>query len=461
MGCFLFEFSLTGRVLKEQNMEGVKVLKFGGTSVKTIGRIQHVAEIVAERARHSKIIVVVSAMGDTTDHLLSLARQCSNTPDQRELDVLLSIGEQKSIALLALALRDIGVKARSFTGQQLGIATDGTHNNARILDINTKFIDDALIESDVLVVAGFQGINSVGDITTLGRGGSDTTAVALAVANGGCACDIYTDVDGIYTSDPNKLSEARLLRQASYDDVLALARLGAQVLHPRAVELAQLYNVQLRVRNTFNQDDEGTLIEGANMIEPIRKSAGVAVDQQVACVNALNVPEDLPLLSELTDALCKEGISVETVAQIGLPGDNAKVLACAVRASEVEKAVQCFTKFKEKYPQISVVAELDIAKVSLIGRGFASDTVLTSNVISLLDRNGVHIRLVSTTENSLSCWVAKSVAQKASELLHNSFCIDVAVGHTSGQTISAHSSNASSGSVAAIRTSSAFRRALA
>ncbi len=428
-------------------MASVKVLKFGGTSVKTIGRIQHVAEIVAERALKSKLIVVVSAMGDTTDHLLSLAKQCASTPDRRELDVLLSIGEQQSIALLALALRDIGVKARSFTGQQLGIETDETHNDARILDINADFIAQALVDSDVLVVAGFQGINSAGDITTLGRGGSDTTAVALAVANGGCDCDIYTDVDGIYTSDPNQVAKARLLTTASYDEVLTMAQLGAQVLHPRAVELAQHYNVRLRVRNTFNKDDEGTLIEGANMIEPIRKSAGVAVDQQVACVNALNVPEELPLLSELTTALCAENIAVETIAQIRLPGNNAKVLACAVRASEVETAVKCLTKFKEGSPQISVVAELDIAKVSLIGRGCAGDTTLTSNVISLLDRNGVQIRLVSTTENSLSCWVSKSSAQRASELLHNHFCIDT-------ETVA-------SSEIAEIRTALSYRLALA
>ena len=428
-------------------MAAVKVLKFGGTSVKTIGRMQHVAEIIAERSKDSKLIVVVSAMGDTTDHLLNLAKQCAIAPDERELDVLLSIGEQQSIALLSMTLRDLGVSARSFTGPQLGITTDDTHTNARILDINGEFLRQALTESDVLVVAGFQGSNAAGDITTLGRGGSDTTAVALAVASGGCECDIYTDVDGIYTSDPNLISDAQLLRVASYEEVLAMARLGAQVLHPRAVELAQHYGIPLRVRNTFKKEDEGTLIEGVDMIEPIRKTIGVAVDKQVACVNALNVPDELPLLSELSNALGAEHVTVETITQIKLPGGDGKVLACAVRASEVERAIKCFTKVKERFPEVSVVAELDIAKVSLIGRGCAGDAHLISEVISLLDRHAINIRLVSSSDTSLSCWVAKSAAEKASELLHSAFCIDT--------------TNAQTNAVSKIRTASAYRLALA
>jgi len=246
-------------------MSEVKVLKFGGTSVKTIGRILHVAKIISERAQRSKLIVVVSAMGDTTDYLLGLANHCSSKPDRRELDVLLSTGEQQSIALLSLVLCDMGIKARSFTGPQVGIRTDHNHNDARIVEIDALRLQALLKENDVLVVAGFQGASPDGDITTLGRGGSDTTAVALAAACRACECDIYTDVDGVYTDDPNKVRSARLLPTVSYDQMLAMARQGAQVLHPRAVELAKEHRVKLRVRSTFNCDHDGTLIAEVNV----------------------------------------------------------------------------------------------------------------------------------------------------------------------------------------------------
>lgn len=259
-------------------MSNISVLKFGGTSVKTIGRIAHVAEIVAKRARISKVIVVVSAMGDTTDYLVNLAKQCCAAPDRRELDVLLATGEQTSIALLALTLKKMGIKARSFTGPQLGIVTDSEHTDARIIDIRSEVIHKLLQENDVLVVAGFQGVNESGDITTLGRGGSDTTAVALAAASGARDCEIYTDVDGVYTADPNKVKDAMLLPEISYDEIFQMARLGAQVLHHRAIMLAKQYNIRVRVRNTFKPDDCGSLVQGSNepeavvtMAKPVRE----------------------------------------------------------------------------------------------------------------------------------------------------------------------------------------------
>ena len=244
------------------NLPSVSVLKFGGTSVKNIARIQHVAEIVKERLKHGKVLVVVSAMGDTTDYLLKLAHQCAKSPDQRELDSLLSTGEHISITLLSMMLKSLDVSARSVTAYQLGIFTENVHNKARIIDIKTDNLAEAFQTCDALVVAGFQGVTANGDITTLGRGGSDTTAVALAAAAGAKYCDIYTDVDGIYTSAPNKIPKARLLERISYGEVVEMARLGAQVIHPRAVELARQYGVILRVRNTFKPDHEGTSIDG-------------------------------------------------------------------------------------------------------------------------------------------------------------------------------------------------------
>jgi aspartate kinase len=242
----------------------IAVLKFGGTSVKNIGRIQHVCDVIAPIAKNKKLIVVVSAMGDTTDTLLKLANQCVSTPDVRELDLLLATGEQVSVALVALCLRDRGLRARSFTGSQIGIVTDNQHSCARVRDIDTDLIEDLFVDNDVLVVAGFQGISETGAVTTLGRGGSDTTAVALAAAIGCDRCDIYTDVDGVYSADPNVVDDAEFLSTLSYDELLEKAQQGAQVVHARAVELAKRYALRLQVRNTFNPECGGTQIDDCN-----------------------------------------------------------------------------------------------------------------------------------------------------------------------------------------------------
>lgn len=244
-------------------MENIEVLKFGGTSVKSVARIKHVAEVIARR-QSAKCLVVVSAMGNTTDHLLSLGLECCNAPDGRELDLLLSSGEQVSIALLCLALQALGVNARSFTGFQIGVYTDDVHKDARILYIDPVRLHRALEQHDVVVVAGFQGTTFDGQITTLGRGGSDISAVALAAAAGSNRCEIYTDVDGVYSSDPNVDPGAKFFEWLCYEDALRLARNGAQVIHPRAVELAMEKSVQLRIRNTFNPDHQGTLVAGAD-----------------------------------------------------------------------------------------------------------------------------------------------------------------------------------------------------
>lgn len=238
----------------------VAVLKFGGTSVKSVARMQHVADIIEKKCAQEKTIVVVSAMGHTTDHLIDLARQCEGEPDKRELDVLLSTGEQVSIALLSIILKARGVRAKSFTGAQIGVLTEDEFGAAKIVCIDPWKLTCALEDVDVAVVAGFQGVTLGGDITTLGRGGSDTSAVALAAAANASVCEIYTDVDGIFTSDPNKDENAELFDQIDYDDCLKLVRAGAQVMHDRSIILAQQYGVNVRVRNTFKPEHCGTLI---------------------------------------------------------------------------------------------------------------------------------------------------------------------------------------------------------
>lgn len=282
--------------LREQQLNfapGVAVLKFGGSSVKSVGRMQHVVSLIANRCRNQKVLVVVSAMGDTTDHLHTLALQCSADPDKRELDVLLATGEQVSIALLSILLKAAGIKAKSFTGTQIGLLTESSHGRARILLVDLEIVAQSLAENDVVVVAGFQGVTVDGDITTLGRGGSDTTAVALAVAAGAAECEIYTDVDGIFTCDPNKDPLARQIPNIDYDDCLAIVRGGAQVMHDRSIVLAQQYGLKVRVKNTFKPDHLGTLIE-----QPQAKLAAVVGGERFF---------GLPLRDELSSArICRE-----------------------------------------------------------------------------------------------------------------------------------------------------------
>jgi aspartate kinase len=248
------------RVNNQTNIQSIAVLKFGGTSVRGIGRMQNVAQIVQSFSKQQKTIVVVSAMGDTTDHLYQLALRCAEQPDKRELDVLLSTGEQVSIALLTMILKSCGVRAKSFTGQQIGVLTEAEHGCARILTVDAPHILEELQDNDVIVVAGFQGSTVDGDITTLGRGGSDTSAVALAAAVGAGVCHIFTDVDGVFTADPNKVAGAVLIPEIGYDHCFEMARAGAQVIHDRSVTLAKQHGVQIRVRNTFNPGHPGTLI---------------------------------------------------------------------------------------------------------------------------------------------------------------------------------------------------------
>src|SRR4030095_13855982 len=237
------------------------VQKFGGTSVKSLARIRNVASIIARAAEATPVVAVVSAVGDTTDYLIKLALQASNSPSRRELDALLATGEQISAALVAMSLGGVNVRAVSLTGAQLGITTESIHSAARIVDINTERVRRHLEDGFVVVAAGFQGATPEGDTTTLGRGGSDTTAVALAAALGASACDIFTDVNGVYTADPNIVPTARLLREISYEEMLEMARVWAQVLHPRAVELARKHRMPVRVRNTFDPQHEGTILK--------------------------------------------------------------------------------------------------------------------------------------------------------------------------------------------------------
>lgn len=398
----------------------IQVLKFGGTSVKSIGRIEHVAGIVQDRAKQSKVIVVVSAMGDTTDYLLKMAKSCSNNPEKRELDLLLSTGEEVSIALLAMKLRDLGVQARSLTGGQVGIFTESIHTNARIVDIRKESLIDRLKDDDVLVVAGFQGITETGDITTLGRGGSDTTAVALAAAVDAEGCDIYTDVDGIYTTDPNLVKDAALLRQVSYGEVLEMARLGAKVLHPRAVELARQYDVKLRVRNTFKPEDKGTLIVGGEM-EIFRAISSVAIDKDQAAVAIMDVPDQPGIAGKITNALAKRNIGVDMIVQSFHPSMEHNSITFTVSGDVKEEAVSVLEELASQLGARAVQVDADCAKVSLIGAGLVEQPDIPARMFTTLGENQINIKMISTSEMKISCIVSRDAAEKAARLIHEAF----------------------------------------
>lgn len=398
----------------------ISVLKFGGTSVKNISRIHHVADVVA-KCGSAKSVVVVSAMGDTTDYLYSLAKQCATVPNKRELDLLLSTGEQVSIALLALTLQEKGINAKSFTGSQIGITTDNSHSTARILDICRDTLKKALEDHDVVVVAGFQGLSESGEITTLGRGGSDTTAVALAAACGATTCDIYTDVDGIFTTDPNKIAEAQIIPTICYDEVLELARVGAQVLHPRAVELAKEYNIQVRVRNTFKPAHQGTIINGENKVERVRKVSGIAVDGNQAHVTFTGVPVDFPFIGTTLDCLGKQNVSVDMVSQNIDFANRTKCLSLAIKYEDLDSAILILQELKQACGANDLIVDKEVAKVSIIGAGLGNSQEASTKLLSVLEDHSIYVKLLYCGESRISCLIPTAAANHAAALLHREF----------------------------------------
>lgn len=399
----------------------ISVVKFGGTSVKNIARIQHVAELIDKRTAEGKVLAVVSAMGDTTDYLLKLAGQCTKNPDRRELDSLLSTGEQISITLLAMVLKGMGITARSFTAYQVGIFTESVHSKARIVDVKTETLQKAFETCDVVVVAGFQGVTDDGDITTLGRGGSDTTACALAAAVGADVCDIYTDVDGIYTADPNVIPTAKLLSRVSYAEVIEMARLGAQVIHPRAVELARQYKVKMRVRNTFKPNHEGTVIDGGDDMEIYRTISGVATDKDQACVSIMDVPDKPGIAGKIMRKLADNHIVIDMIMQAFHPTAGHNNITFTVGAADLDQTISTLESMKDELGAKEVVADPDIAKVSLIGAGLAGQPGIAATVFAAFGDAGINIKMIATSEMKLTCVVSSGDADRAATIMHESF----------------------------------------
>ena len=404
-------------------MRRIIVQKFGGTSVADTEKIKNVAKIVIkEKNNGNNVVVVVSAMGHTTDHLVKMAKELSKTPSEREMDMLLSTGEGISIALLTMAIQAQGYDAVSFNATQAGIYTENVHTKARILKINTEKLQHNLNEGKIIVVAGFQGVTEDGEITTLGRGGSDTSAVALAAALNAERCDIYTDVEGVYTTDPRVVPKASKLKEISYEEMLELAHAGAGVLHPRSVETAKLNNVALRVRSSFKTDDMGTLILGVDKMEIDKPVTGVAADLTQARIVVCDVPDVPGQAAKIFSKLAQENISVDMIIQsYARKISNTNDIAFTIDSADIDKTEETLNKLKETLHCGEIQINSDIAKVSIVGAGMIDRPGIASAMFETLARLGVNIKMISTSEIKISCLVDKTDANKAVQALHDEF----------------------------------------
>jgi aspartate kinase len=396
------------------------VQKFGGSSVADVERIRNVARI-ALREKHAgnDVVVVVSAMGKTTDGLLHMAHQITPEPDPREIDMLISTGEQVSISMLALAIQAMGGKAISFTGPQVGIMTDRAHRKAKIRHINDDRIRRELDNGKVVIVAGFQGITEDNEITTLGRGGSDTTAVALAAALKADVCDIYTDVDGVYTADPRIVKKPRKLAQVSYDEMLELASLGAKVLHSRSVELGMNFSVPIQVRSSF-EDIEGTMIVAEVKAMEDMVVRGVAHNRNEGKISILGVPDRPGIAAEVFVALGQSNIGVDTIVQnVGSDGHND--ISFTVSREDYKEALMVAEATAKSIGAREVTSDLSIAKISVVGVGMKSHTGVAATMFKALAEAGVNIDMISTSEIKISCIISESDLEKAVQSVHEAF----------------------------------------
>ncbi|MGB9662561.1 MAG: aspartate kinase [Moorellaceae bacterium] len=399
------------------------VQKYGGTSVDGPERVKNVAHrVVATKRAGHEVVVVVSAPGDTTDKLIEMAKQITPHPPARELDMLMATGEQMSIALLAMAIQDLGEPVISLTGPQVGILTDGVHTKARILSVSCDRLRKELNAGKIVIVAGFQGATADNEITTLGRGGSDTTAVALAAALKADVCQIYTDVDGVYTADPRVVPEARKLPVISYDEMLELASLGAQVLQPRSVEFAKLHKVVLEVRSSFNYH-EGTLVKEVSDMEKRMVVTGVAGDRNVARIAVYDVPDRPGIAKALFEALAQESINVDMIVQSAMR-DGINDIAFTVARDDLPKALEVTEKVKEKIGASFVAYDDKVAKVSIVGAGMITNPGVAAGMFACLAEEGINIHMISTSEIKVSCIIDEERLTTAVRALHKWFGLE-------------------------------------
>jgi aspartate kinase len=396
------------------------VQKYGGTSVADVGRIRSIAERIvrARRAGH-RLIVVVSAMAGETNRLLALARDVARDPDERESDVLLATGEQVTAALTALAVQEAGAPARSFLGHQVRIATDSSYGRARIVRVDVTRLTRAMDEGVVAVVAGFQGVDDEGSITTLGRGGSDTSAVALAAALGADMCEIFTDVDGVYTTDPRVVPQARKLERIAYDEMLELASLGAKVLQIRSVEFAKRYRVRVHVRSSFNETEGTWVVEEDPTMEEV-SVAGVAYDGDQAKLTLLRVPDRPGIAARVFGPIARAGIVVDMIIQ-NASADGTTDLTFTVPRGDYEKARVLLEPTSREIAAQGLAGELDVAKVSIVGVGMRTHAGIAARMFEVLAAEGINIQMISTSEIKISVVIDAKYTELAVRTLHDAF----------------------------------------
>jgi aspartate kinase len=400
------------------------VQKFGGTSVGSVEKIRNVAKrIKKSRDAGKDVLVVVSAMAGETDKLLAMAHELSDCPERREIDLLLSSGERISSALLSIALQGMGCPAVALTGRQMGLVTDNTHTRARIKEINAARAIDTLKRNHVVVCAGFQGINDLGDVTTLGRGGSDTSAVALAVALKADMCEIYTDVKGVYTADPRMVPDARKLDMVSFEEMLEMASLGAKVLQIRCVEFANNFNMPIVVRSTFDEADEGTRIcqENPNMEQPV--VSGVMYDKDQSKVTIKGVPDQPGIAANIFNALAEASISVDIIIQ-NVSAEGHTDISFTLHTSTLKEAMSIMEKKGEEVQAESVSSDSNISKISVVGAGMRSHSGVAARIFNALFNKSVNIMMISTSEIRVSCIIDIKNTEQAVRALHGEFKLD-------------------------------------
>ncbi|MFQ6041747.1 MAG: aspartate kinase [Candidatus Poribacteria bacterium] len=399
---------------------GLIVQKYGGSSVADTEKIKHVAkQIVKTRNAGNDVVVVVSAMGKTTDGLISLAKEIMSNPPEREMDMLLATGEQQSIALLAMAVIAQGNDAISFTGPQVGIVTDGFYNKARIKSINEQKILEEVRKGKIVIVAGFQGVTIDNHITTLGRGGSDTTAVAIAAALKADMCDIYTDVDGVYTADPRVVPNARKLDVISYDEMLEMASLGAKVLHSRAVELAKKFRVPLRVSSSFKEGESTVIQEETESMEEVVVS-GVTSSKDQAKISLLNVPDKQGIAAQVFQSIAEENINIDMIVQ-NVSENEMTTISFTVSKGDLNRTLDVVRRIKDNIGAVGLKFDERIAEVSVIGIGMRSHAGIAARMFAALAEENINIQMISTSEIKVSCVIDEEYTERAAKAIHDKF----------------------------------------
>jgi len=400
--------------------KGLVVQKYGGSSVANVERIQNVAKrVTGYRKKGFDLVVVVSALGDTTDELVDLASKITNEPSEREMDMLLSTGEQISVALLAMAIHKLGYEAISFTGTQVGIITDKSHTRARIIKINADKIREALKKGKIVIVAGFQGMTMDQDITTLGRGGSDLTAVALAKELKADECEIYTDVEGIYTTDPRIEPAAKKLQEITYDEMLEMASLGAQVMQARSIEVAKKFDVPLHVRSSFSQNSGTMIIKEVRRMEDVLVS-GVTLNRNEAKITICDVPDKPGVAAKIFKTLSDGGVSVDMIVQ-NVSHTRKTDLSFTVVKTELPKALKIVKRVTKSIGAGEVIEDQNIARVSIVGVGMKSHRGVAATMFGTMAEHKINIEMISTSDISISCIIHKKFAELAVKALHSKF----------------------------------------